>query len=601
MYHRTAPLPVRLGTFGVEVAKATIESYMELRFQGHGTDALDSFQFCFSDIKDKERQEELSPQWIRLMETNMLDSAALDVGLSFLKLVPSFDEDRLHDVPLTGHQLFYVAHCYTHCGEENGTSLCNEPLRHKEDFTNAFSCRPHSHMRSEDKCPSFLLGEGYYAGKLLVRTEKGVPESEVDLDVRAPKWQRMQLLPFQKNVYQEHFATARRSSADVDVYRKAKGIAVEGRAVPKPVLRLYEAKFPDGMLEGIEAGKYGPPTDVQAQCWPIALKGRDFMATPGDGPIVLVLVATLELARQTYEVTYHFEKYTAVRSVCLSCGDWKLRQLKALKRGPVEVCVATPGRLLFFMKQGKVNLRRCSYLVFDGVDLMLNMGLEKQIRAINALVHPVSQKVMLATSSNWAVAHLADELLDDYIQVSCGLQTAYQSEYVEHVVVICGEAEKDDKLITIFKDILIKKCDKVIVFAGTRRSVNELASKLRMLDWPAVAIHGSMTEGNRDRQLNAFQTGLATVLVATDVATRQLDCRDVRFVINYDYPPCLEDYHKRVEHAAGSAGQGRAYTFISPSDSRGAKELIAILRANKQTVAPRLHEMAKRGLHAAKY
>ncbi|KAH7970779.1 hypothetical protein HPB49_015515 [Dermacentor silvarum] len=155
MYHLTAPQPVRLGTFAVEVAKATIESYMGLRFQGHRTDALDNLQFCFFDIKTKERQEEQSPEWIRLVEANMLDSAALDIALSVLKLVPSFDEDRLHDVPLTGHQLFYVAHCYTQCGEENGTSLCNEPLRHKEDFANTFSCPPHSHMRSEDKCPSF--------------------------------------------------------------------------------------------------------------------------------------------------------------------------------------------------------------------------------------------------------------------------------------------------------------------------------------------------------------------------------------------------------------------------------------------------------------
>ncbi|KAH7970711.1 hypothetical protein HPB49_014562 [Dermacentor silvarum] len=409
---------------------------------------------------------------------------------------------------------------------------------------------------------------------------------------------------------------------------KPRGSLSRGAPCRSPFYGYTKPTFLTAMLEGIEAGKYGPPTDVQAQCWPIALKGRDFMATvpnegagktlsyllpaivhvkhqpplqPGDGPIVLVLVATPELARQTHELTYHFEKYTAVRSVCLSCGDWKLRQLKALKRGPVEVCVATPGRLLFFIKEGKVNLRRCSYLVFDGVDLMLLMGLEKQIRAINALVHPVSQKLMLAASPNWPVLHLADEFLDDFIQVSCGLQTAHQSEFVEHVVVICGEAEKDDKLITIFEDILIKKCDKVIVFARTRRSVNELASKLRILDWPAVAIHGSTTEGNRDRELAAFRTGLATVLVATDVATRQLDDRDVRFVINYDYPPCLEDYHKRVEHAARSAGPGRAYTFISPNDSRRAKELIAILRANKQTVAPRLHEMAKKRLGAAKY
>nr|XP_050023967.1 probable ATP-dependent RNA helicase DDX5 [Dermacentor andersoni] len=471
-------------------------------------------------------------------------------------------------------------------------------------------------------------GEGSFVSKLLVRTEKGIPESDVDLDVRAPKWRPTETLPFRKNVYREHFATARRSSVDVDAYRKTKDIAVEGRAVPKPVLRLYEANFPDGVLEGIEAGKYGLPTDIQAQCWPIALKGRDLMATvrggardttlayllpaivhvmhqlplhPGDGPIVLVLAATPELARQTHELNCHFEKYTAVSSVCLSCGDWKLRQLKALKRGPCEVCVASPGRLLSFLKEGKVNLRRCSYLVMDRVDLMLIMGLEKPIRAINALVHPVCQKIMLVASPNWAVSHLADELMHDYIQVSFGLQTAHQSGQIEHIVVICGEAEKDDKLIAIFEDILIKKCDKVIVFAGTRHSLNVLVLKLRMLDWPVVAIHGGMTEGIRDRELNAFRKGLATILVATDAVTRQLDDGDVRFVINYDYPLCLEDYHKRVEHAARCAGQGTAYTFISPNDRRRAKELIAILRANKQTVNPRLRELATKVLDAAKY
>ncbi|XP_075527336.1 neprilysin-1-like [Dermacentor variabilis] len=154
MYHMTAPMPVRLGTFGVEVAKATIESYMELRFQGHETDPLDRFQNCFFGMEDKERQEKLTPEWISLVETNMVDSVALDVALMVLKLVPSFDEERLQDVPLTGHQLFYVVHCYTHCGEETGTSLCNDPLKHKEDFADVFSCPPKSNMRLE-KCPGF--------------------------------------------------------------------------------------------------------------------------------------------------------------------------------------------------------------------------------------------------------------------------------------------------------------------------------------------------------------------------------------------------------------------------------------------------------------
>ncbi|XP_070381158.1 neprilysin-1-like isoform X1 [Dermacentor albipictus] len=154
MYHMTAPTAVRLGTFGVEVAKATVVSYMELRFQGHGTDPLDRFQSCFFGVEDKQRQGEPTPQWISLMETNVVDSVALDVALMVLKLVPSFDEERLQDVPLTGHQLFYVVHCYTLCAEENGTALCNGPLKHKEDFANVFSCPPYSNMRSEE-CPGF--------------------------------------------------------------------------------------------------------------------------------------------------------------------------------------------------------------------------------------------------------------------------------------------------------------------------------------------------------------------------------------------------------------------------------------------------------------
>ncbi|XP_070381193.1 neprilysin-1-like isoform X1 [Dermacentor albipictus] len=154
MYHMTAPMPVRLGTFGVEVAKATIESYMELRLQGHGTDPLEQLQICFFDVKDKQRQEERTPQWISVVEKNMVDSLALDIALLVLKLVPSFDEDRLQDVPLTGHQLFYAVHCYRHCAEENGMSLCNDPLKHKEDFANVFSCPPYSNMRLV-KCPSF--------------------------------------------------------------------------------------------------------------------------------------------------------------------------------------------------------------------------------------------------------------------------------------------------------------------------------------------------------------------------------------------------------------------------------------------------------------
>ncbi|KAL1473792.1 hypothetical protein MTO96_038467 [Rhipicephalus appendiculatus] len=96
-----------------------------------------------------------SPEWVEEVEHNALTAAALDVALSVLKQMPSFDNDRLLNVPLTGHQLFYVIHCYTYCGEQGGRSSCNEPLRHKEDFAVAFSCPAKSNMRSKYQCKSF--------------------------------------------------------------------------------------------------------------------------------------------------------------------------------------------------------------------------------------------------------------------------------------------------------------------------------------------------------------------------------------------------------------------------------------------------------------
>ncbi|KAH6942859.1 hypothetical protein HPB50_011346 [Hyalomma asiaticum] len=155
MYHVTAPLPVRLGTFGVEVARATVHTYEELRFEGHETDALDRFQVCYFQAEDSERQEEPGPEWVRRVQYDMLTGAALDVALSVLREEPSFDEDRLRGVPLTGHQLFYVAHCLTYCGGMGGHNACNEPLRHKGDFADAFSCSAKSNMRSEHQCKSF--------------------------------------------------------------------------------------------------------------------------------------------------------------------------------------------------------------------------------------------------------------------------------------------------------------------------------------------------------------------------------------------------------------------------------------------------------------
>ncbi|KAL1482712.1 hypothetical protein MTO96_033603 [Rhipicephalus appendiculatus] len=156
MYHVGAPMALRMGTFGVEVARATIKTYEELQYQGHPTTAIDDFRECVLSAIGEEGQLDVAPEWIPRLENSVITAAALDVALAVLKESPSFDDDRLRDVPLTGRQLFYVIHCYTYCGNEYGQFSCNQPLRHKADFADAFSCPPRSDMRAPRQCRGLL-------------------------------------------------------------------------------------------------------------------------------------------------------------------------------------------------------------------------------------------------------------------------------------------------------------------------------------------------------------------------------------------------------------------------------------------------------------
>ncbi|XP_075726076.1 endothelin-converting enzyme 1 [Rhipicephalus microplus] len=156
VYHVSAPAPVRLGTFGVEVAKATIFSYVDLRHEGHSTDSLDIFRSCFYAAMYEDRPRETDAEWERRVGLHMASGAAIDVALAVLKTEASFDEQRLPGVPLSGRQLFYVMLCYMQCGAQHGAALCNEPLKHKEDFSDAFACPPRSKMRSRHQCKSFV-------------------------------------------------------------------------------------------------------------------------------------------------------------------------------------------------------------------------------------------------------------------------------------------------------------------------------------------------------------------------------------------------------------------------------------------------------------
>jgi len=200
-------------------------------------------------------------------------------------------------------------------------------------------------------------------------------------------------------------------------------------------------------------------------------------------------------------------------------------------------------------------------------------------------------------SATWPkeVRILAEDFLKDYIQINVGSLTLSANHNILQIIDVCQEHEKENKLKRLIEEIGGEKENKTIVFAETKRKVDTITKDMRKTGWPAMCIHGDKSQNERDWVLQEFRTGSAPILVATDVAARGLDVEDVKFVINYDYPNCSEDYVHRIGRTGRSQKTGTAYTFFTPSNSKQAKDLVEVLREANQVVNPKLYEMMERG------
>ncbi|XP_021311505.1 DEAD-box ATP-dependent RNA helicase 14 isoform X3 [Sorghum bicolor] len=366
----------------------------------------------------------------------------------------------------------------------------------------------------------------------------------------------------------------------------------------------------------LQAG-FSAPTPIQAQSWPIAIKGRDIVAVaktgsgktlgyllPGfillkrlqhnsrEGPTVLVLSPTRELATQIQDEAIKFGRSSRISSTCLYGGAPKGPQLRELERG-ADVVVATPGRLNDILEMNKVSLRQVSYLVLDEADRMLDMGFEPQIRKIVKQIPPRRQTLMYTATWPKEVRRIASDLLNNPVQVNIGNtdQLVANKSITQHVEVI-PHMEKSRRL-----DQILRSQDpgsKIIIFCSTKRMCDQLARNLSR-QYGASAIHGDKSQSERDSVLNDFRSGRCPVLVATDVAARGLDIKDIRVVVNYDFPTGVEDYVHRIGRTGRAGATGSAYTFFGDQDSKYASDLVKILEGANQSVPQQLKEMALRG------
>ncbi|KAJ7123356.1 DEAD-domain-containing protein [Mycena filopes] len=442
-------------------------------------------------------------------------------------------------------------------------------------------------------------------------------------------WASAKVEHFEKNFYIEDKKVKDRSETEIEEFKREKEIRVQGRGVPRPVTSFDECGFPEYLMTSIRAQGFASPTPIQCQAWPMALSGRDVVAiaqtgsgktiafalpamlhinaqpllSPGDGPIALVLAPTRELASQIQQECTKFGQLggnrrpnssnSRIRNTAIYGGAPKGPQIRDLQRG-VEIVIATPGRLIDMLETQKTNLRRVTYLVMDEADRMLDMGFEPQIRKIVSQIRPDRQTLMFSATWPKDVQKLANDFLKDMIQVNIGSMELTANHNIAQIVEVCSEFEKRGKLAKHLDQIGAENA-KVLIFVGTKRVADDITKYLRQDGWPALAIHGDKEQRERDWVLGEFKASRSPILIATDVASRGLDVKDVGYVINYDFPNNCEDYIHRIGRTGRAGSKGTSYTYFTTDNAKSARDLLAILKRPRPSFPPQLEEMGMYG------
>ncbi|CAH8505526.1 unnamed protein product [Schistosoma guineensis] len=437
---------------------------------------------------------------------------------------------------------------------------------------------------------------------------------EMDMDFAAPDWKSSELPKFEKKFYQEHPLSASRSEAEVEAFRKKYKMSLSGRDVPRPVLSFNELNVPDYILSVIAKNGWQLPTPIQSQGWPMALSGRDvvgiaqtgsgktasfllpavihIMAQPrllrNEGPICLILVPTRELAQQVLTVAKEFAEAASLRAMCFYGGSAKGTQLREMQKGG-EICIATPGRLIDFIRVQRNLLSRVTYLVLDEADRMLDMGFEPQIRKIIGHTRPDRQTLMWSATWPREVQTLAREFLTDYIQVNIGSVSLHANPNITQIVEIMDDWSKEQRLIELLTSFGRAR---TLVFVETKRRTDQLTNSLRRRGFYVEAMHGGKQQRDRELTLANFKSGRMNILVATDVASRGLDIDNIEYVVNFDFPNQTEDYIHRIGRTARSDKTGTAFTFFTHKNVRQARDLIDILDEANQEISAELIQLA---------
>jgi ATP-dependent RNA helicase RhlE len=372
----------------------------------------------------------------------------------------------------------------------------------------------------------------------------------------------------------------------------------------------------DILLRAIADAGYTTPTPIQTKAIPVVLTGRDLLgaAQTGTGktagftlpilqllmnkplatrkagqPRCLILTPTRELTAQVAESVAKYGKHTRIRSLVVFGGVNINPQIQAL-RSPLDILVATPGRLLDHVSQRTVDLSAVEIFVLDEADRMLDMGFIPDIRRVIKLLPAKRQNLLFSATFSGEIRTLAKGMLNDPAEVEVAPRNTAAELVTQTVHVVAKERKR--ALLSFL--IGSNRWQQVLVFTKTKHGANRLAEQLGKDGIDAMAIHGNKSQGARTRALAQFKDGSLPVLVATDIAARGLDIDDLPHVVNYELPHVPEDYVHRIGRTGRAGREGSAVSLV---DREELKLLTAIERVIRRPIE-RIEVEGFTGLHA---
>lgn len=439
-----------------------------------------------------------------------------------------------------------------------------------------------------------------------------------------PKSKRQCALP---GVLEEETKEAPQEHEHAASFLAANEITFHCTDAPLPCMSFQSAPFPKRLIKLLMAQPgFETPSAVQAASWPLAVAGRDVLAIAKTGsgktlgyllpalarcrkekdqsdgcPICLVMAPTRELAIQIASEAEKFGECLDCRAVAVYGGARKSSQANALWSG-CEIIAATPGRLLDLLDvkgQGKnawTNLAKCSMLVLDEADRMLDMGFEKEIRAIVWELPVPHQTLFYSATWPHAVQNIAHDLLSEPAKVTVGSggeKLTANTSVTQRVHVLEGPIAKARKLLELLKGF--GRDDRVIVFANTKIDVQWISEHCTKNGLCVDSVSSFRSQAQREAVLQRFRTGELNIVVATDVCGRGLDIDGIEHVINYDFPD-PDSYIHRIGRTGRAGASGTADSFFTVDNKIHAKELIRILTDSGQVVPAELGKFTGAGV-----